>query len=115
VQQECLRRGLIVELGGRHASVVRLLPPLTITDEQTAAVLDRLADAVEAVARGPAGGGPTGRSRGGRSRGGRSRGGRSPDEPSPDERSPAGLGRVEGGGVDGGHVGGVRSVRPGRH
>jgi diaminobutyrate-2-oxoglutarate transaminase len=41
-----------VELGGRHASVVRLLPPLTITDEQTAAVLDRLADAMQAVARG---------------------------------------------------------------
>ncbi|MFF0758460.1 diaminobutyrate--2-oxoglutarate transaminase family protein [Streptomyces sp. NPDC003631] len=52
VQQECLRRGLIVELGGRHGSVVRLLPPLTITDEQTSAVLDRLADAVAAVARG---------------------------------------------------------------
>ncbi|MED7823406.1 diaminobutyrate--2-oxoglutarate transaminase family protein [Streptomyces chiangmaiensis] len=52
VQRECLRRGLIVELGGRHASVVRLLPPLTITDEQTSAVLDRLADAVTAVARG---------------------------------------------------------------
>ncbi|MFL5996020.1 MAG: diaminobutyrate--2-oxoglutarate transaminase family protein [Streptomyces sp.] len=52
VQRECLRRGLIVELGGRHASVVRLLPPLTITDEQATAVLDRLADAVAAVARG---------------------------------------------------------------
>ena len=52
VQQECLRRGLIVELGGRHASVVRLLPPLTISDEQATAVLDRLTDAVEAVARG---------------------------------------------------------------
>ncbi|MFJ2716662.1 diaminobutyrate--2-oxoglutarate transaminase family protein [Streptomyces sp. NPDC087437] len=51
VQRECLRRGLIVELGGRHASVVRLLPPLTISDEQAAAVLGRLADAVEAVAR----------------------------------------------------------------
>ncbi|MFI8190222.1 diaminobutyrate--2-oxoglutarate transaminase family protein [Streptomyces sp. NPDC085946] len=51
VQQECLRRGLIVELGGRHAGVVRLLPPLTITDEQAAAVLDRLADAVRAAAR----------------------------------------------------------------
>ncbi|MFF4500475.1 diaminobutyrate--2-oxoglutarate transaminase family protein [Streptomyces sp. NPDC001401] len=51
VQRECLRRGLIVELGGRHASVVRLLPPLTISDEQAAAVLDRLADAVEAAAR----------------------------------------------------------------
>lgn len=53
VQRECLRRGLIVELGGRHASVVRLLPPLTISDEQTTAVLDRFADAVAAVAREP--------------------------------------------------------------
>ncbi|MFF4396101.1 diaminobutyrate--2-oxoglutarate transaminase family protein [Streptomyces sp. NPDC001480] len=52
VQRECLRRGLIVELGGRHSSVVRLLPPLTISDEQAAAVLDRLADAVAAVSRG---------------------------------------------------------------
>jgi diaminobutyrate-2-oxoglutarate transaminase len=51
VQQECLRRGLIVGLGGRHAGVVQLLPPLTITDEQAAAVLDRLADAVRAAAR----------------------------------------------------------------
>ncbi|MER6425112.1 diaminobutyrate--2-oxoglutarate transaminase family protein [Streptomyces sp. NPDC001137] len=51
VQRECLRRGLIVEVGGRHGSVVRLLPPLTISDEQAAAVLDRLADAVGAAAR----------------------------------------------------------------
>ena len=52
VQRECLRPGLIVELGGRRSSVVRLLPPLTISDEQTSAVLDRLADAVRAVAQG---------------------------------------------------------------
>ncbi|MEV5981701.1 diaminobutyrate--2-oxoglutarate transaminase family protein [Streptomyces sp. NPDC052114] len=51
VQRECLSRGLIVELGGRHSSVVRLLPPLTITDEQAAAVLDRLADALATAAR----------------------------------------------------------------
>ncbi|MER5603149.1 diaminobutyrate--2-oxoglutarate transaminase family protein [Streptomyces sp. NPDC002265] len=51
VQRECLRRGLIVELGGRHSSVVRLLPPLTITDDQASAVLDRLADAVASAAR----------------------------------------------------------------
>ncbi|SEN38432.1 diaminobutyrate aminotransferase apoenzyme [Actinacidiphila rubida] len=50
VQQEALRRGLIIELGGRHASVVRLLPPLTITDEQAEAVLDRLGAAIEAAA-----------------------------------------------------------------
>ncbi len=51
VQAEALHRGLIVEIGGRHGSVVRLLPPLTITDEQTEAVLDRLADAIAAAER----------------------------------------------------------------
>ncbi|WP_406185232.1 diaminobutyrate--2-oxoglutarate transaminase family protein [Streptomyces sp. NBC_01006] len=50
VRQECLNRGLIVELGGRGAGVVRLLPPLTLTDDQAAAVLDRLADAIPAAA-----------------------------------------------------------------
>ncbi|WP_406070905.1 diaminobutyrate--2-oxoglutarate transaminase family protein [Streptomyces sp. NBC_01020] len=51
VQRECLARGLIVELGGRHTSVVSLLPPLTLTDEQAEAVLDRLADALSAAER----------------------------------------------------------------
>ncbi|MFD0146747.1 MULTISPECIES: diaminobutyrate--2-oxoglutarate transaminase family protein [unclassified Streptomyces] len=51
VQQECLHRGLIVELGGRHSGVVRLLPPLTLTDEQAEAVLDRFADALAAAER----------------------------------------------------------------
>ncbi|OKI28727.1 2,4-diaminobutyrate 4-aminotransferase [Streptomyces sp. CB03911] len=50
VREACLARGLIVELGGRHDAVLRLLPPLTITDEQTEAVLDRLADAIRAAA-----------------------------------------------------------------
>jgi diaminobutyrate-2-oxoglutarate transaminase len=49
VRQECLDRGLIVELGGRQGSVLRLLPPLVITDEQVDAVLERLADAVTAA------------------------------------------------------------------
>ncbi|MET7856212.1 diaminobutyrate--2-oxoglutarate transaminase family protein [Streptomyces sp. NPDC005318] len=53
VQQECLRRGLIVELGGRHSTVVRLLPPLTLTDEQATAVIDRLADALAVAERSP--------------------------------------------------------------
>src|SRR5262249_49498922 len=28
IQQECFQRGLIVEVGGRHGSVLRFLPPL---------------------------------------------------------------------------------------
>ncbi|NQZ21699.1 MAG: aspartate aminotransferase family protein [Colwellia sp.] len=34
VQRECLKRGLIIELGGRYGSVARFLPPLIITAEQ---------------------------------------------------------------------------------
>lgn len=33
VQRGVLRRGLIVELGGRHDCVVRMLPPLNVTEE----------------------------------------------------------------------------------
>ncbi|PJE96828.1 aspartate aminotransferase family protein [Streptomyces carminius] len=56
VRSAALERGLIVELGGRYDSTVRLLPPLVITDEEAEAVLDRLADAIaEATAR-PEGG-----------------------------------------------------------
>lgn len=51
VRQECLSRGLIVDVAGRHSGVVRLLPPLTLTDEQATAVLDRFADALAAVCR----------------------------------------------------------------
>jgi diaminobutyrate-2-oxoglutarate transaminase len=56
VRRECLRRGLIVDVTGPGANVVRLLPPLIVTEEQMAAVLDRLADAVRAVDRGRPGG-----------------------------------------------------------
>ncbi|MGC9496142.1 aminotransferase class III-fold pyridoxal phosphate-dependent enzyme [Streptomyces sp. WG7] len=60
VQRECLRRGLIVDVTGPAANVVRLLPPLIVTEEQTTAVLERLADAVEAVDRGLGGHAPPG-------------------------------------------------------
>ncbi|WP_399890032.1 aminotransferase class III-fold pyridoxal phosphate-dependent enzyme [Streptomyces sp. BBFR51] len=53
VRRECLRRGLIVDVTGPRANVVRLLPPLIVTEEQMSAVLDRLADAVQAVDRRP--------------------------------------------------------------
>ncbi|MCC3775602.1 aminotransferase class III-fold pyridoxal phosphate-dependent enzyme [Streptomyces sp. UNOB3_S3] len=49
VRRECLRRGLIVGLSDRRPPVIRLLPPLTLTDEQAEAVLDRLSDAVAAA------------------------------------------------------------------
>jgi diaminobutyrate-2-oxoglutarate transaminase len=49
IRRECLNRGLIVELGGRRGAVVRLLPPLTITDEQAESVLERLDDAIAAA------------------------------------------------------------------
>ncbi|MBB4926569.1 diaminobutyrate--2-oxoglutarate transaminase family protein [Kitasatospora kifunensis] len=52
VREACLARGLIVELGGRHDAVLRLLPPLTITDEQAGAVLERLAEAIAAAGSG---------------------------------------------------------------
>lgn len=49
VRRQCLRNGLIVELGGRHDSVVRLLPPLTMSDAEAGQVLDRLAAALTAA------------------------------------------------------------------
>lgn len=49
IQTECLRHGLIVELGGRHGSVVRFLPPLIITEAQIDHVLDIFTVAVRAA------------------------------------------------------------------
>ena len=51
IQAECLRRGLIVELGGRDDTVVRFLPPLTVTEEQVEAIAERFAAAVAAAER----------------------------------------------------------------
>lgn len=49
IQKACIERKLIVELGGRHGSVVRFLPPLTITAEQVDHICQLFADAVEAA------------------------------------------------------------------
>lgn len=49
VQNECLKRGLILELGGRSGSVVRFLPPLVITAEQVDEVARRFARALAAA------------------------------------------------------------------
>ncbi|WP_275630248.1 aspartate aminotransferase family protein [Pseudomonas sp. 273] len=49
IQRECLRRGLILELGGRHGAVVRFLPPLVISAEQVDEVARRFARALAAA------------------------------------------------------------------
>ena len=49
IQQECFARGLILELGGRHGAVVRLLPPLIISDSELALLGERLQAAIEAA------------------------------------------------------------------
>jgi diaminobutyrate-2-oxoglutarate transaminase len=61
VRAEALERGLLVELGGRHGAVLRLLPPLTITDaqaEQVAAItIAAITAAVDTVSGNRRGGG----------------------------------------------------------
>lgn len=52
IRAEALQRGLIVELGGRDDTVVRLLPPLVITDAEADSVLNRLAEAWAAAEHG---------------------------------------------------------------
>ncbi|HLK60391.1 MAG TPA: aminotransferase class III-fold pyridoxal phosphate-dependent enzyme, partial [Chthonomonadaceae bacterium] len=42
----CLSRGLIIELGGREGAVLRLLPPLVLTDGQAEKILDILEEAM---------------------------------------------------------------------
>jgi len=49
VQRECLKRGLILELGGRHGSVVRFLPPLIVSAEQIDQIARIFAKAVAAA------------------------------------------------------------------
>lgn len=46
IQSKCFQRGLILELGGRHSSVVRFLPPLIVTEEQIDRIADIFTDAV---------------------------------------------------------------------
>jgi diaminobutyrate-2-oxoglutarate transaminase len=47
---ECLRRGLIIEVGGRHASTLRFLPALTMTEREVDQVADIFTAAVQHIA-----------------------------------------------------------------
>ena len=49
VQRAALRRGLIVEIGGREDRVIRLLPPLNLTRATASDALAIIAAAVTAV------------------------------------------------------------------
>ncbi|MBB3104566.1 diaminobutyrate-2-oxoglutarate transaminase [Azomonas macrocytogenes] len=49
IQRECLKRGLILELGGRQGCVVRFLPPLIITAEQVEQVSQIFGKALSAA------------------------------------------------------------------
>lgn len=46
IQERCFENGLIIEVGGRHSAVMRFLPPLTITEQETAEVLRRFEKSV---------------------------------------------------------------------
>lgn len=52
LRSECLSRGLIVELGGREDCVLRLLPPLVLTEDQASRVVEIIAASARAVERG---------------------------------------------------------------
>jgi len=47
IQRECFKRGLILEVGGRFGTVVRLLPPLIMTKEQIDDVLQRFYESIK--------------------------------------------------------------------
>jgi len=49
IQQEALKLGLIVELGGRFGSTIRLLPPLIIKEEEVDTIAERLAEAINII------------------------------------------------------------------
>jgi diaminobutyrate-2-oxoglutarate transaminase len=47
VQATALRHGLIIELGGRDDSVIRLMPPLNITEDLVDTACTILVNAIE--------------------------------------------------------------------
>ncbi|MGQ7890496.1 aspartate aminotransferase family protein [Paenibacillus sp. WC2504] len=49
IQQECFNRGLILEVGGRHSSVMRFLPPLIVTQQQLDEIARLFSEAVHAA------------------------------------------------------------------
>jgi diaminobutyrate-2-oxoglutarate transaminase len=51
IQAECYERGVLVWKAGRHSHVLRLLPPLVMTQAQAETGLDIIVDAIERVSK----------------------------------------------------------------
>jgi diaminobutyrate-2-oxoglutarate transaminase len=51
IQYECFCRGLVVEIGGRQSSVIRLMPPLNVEKEQVLDICKILKEAIVAAER----------------------------------------------------------------
>ena len=49
VQQRCYERGVLVWKAGRHGNVLRLLPPLVITEDLAETAMDVITDVVREV------------------------------------------------------------------
>lgn len=49
IQQEALKLGLIIELGGRFGSTIRLLPPLIINDKEVDVIAEKLSQAIHII------------------------------------------------------------------
>ena len=49
LRAELLARGVIAELGGRHGAVLRLLPPLTLGDDEAEHLMVVLGQALDVV------------------------------------------------------------------
>ncbi len=49
IQFECLRRGLIIEIGGRNATVIRFLPPLIVGESDIDRIAEIFGSAVKAA------------------------------------------------------------------
>lgn len=47
IKQQCYENGLLIETGGRHGAVLRLLPPLIITEAQIGSAIHRLSKSLD--------------------------------------------------------------------
>jgi diaminobutyrate-2-oxoglutarate transaminase len=49
IQSRCFQKGLVLELGGRHSSVVRFLPPLIVSESQIDSIAEIFSEVVTEV------------------------------------------------------------------